>query len=261
MTADVVSFISESTNLDPADTDATFDVYIRDLGSDETELISRADGAAGAKANKIAQGASINADGNRVAFISSADNLDPAMSTPGTTNFAYVRDLNSNTTRLQSRADGGSGAIADDGVQSTTMSSGGVAIGFASRSTNLDPGDTDTITDAYVRNTGSGDTVLASLAPVGAPLNANGDSRDPSISADGRYVAFTSGATNIDPAATNNRSDIFVLDTQTGDIELASREDGVNGAEGRRQLRPAFDLRRRPLRRFRVGRPELRGRQ
>ncbi len=167
-----------------------------------------------------------------MAFISSADNLDPAMSTPGPTNFAYVRDLNSSTTRLQSRADGGSGAIADDGVQSTTMSSGGVAIGFASRSTNLDPGDTDTITDAYVRNTGSGDTVLASLAPTGTPLNANGDSRDPSISADGRYVAFTSGATNIDPAATNNRSDIFVLDTQTGDIELASREDGVNGAEG-----------------------------
>ena len=78
----VVSFQSESTNLDPDDSDATPDVYVRDLDSDDTELISRADGAAGAKANKLAQVSSINADGDRVAFLSSADNLDPAMSTP-----------------------------------------------------------------------------------------------------------------------------------------------------------------------------------
>lgn len=227
-----VSFGSDASNLDPGDSDGTPDVYVRDIDSDDTELISRADGAAGAKANKIAQGASINADGDRVAFISSADNLDPAMSTPGSTNFAYIRDRNTDTTRLHSRADGGSGAIADDGVSSTEISSGGIALGFLSKSTNLDPGDTDTITDAYVRNTGSGDTVLASVAPPGDPLNANGESRDPSISADGRYVAFQSSATNIDPAATNNRSDIFVLDTQTGDIELASRETGAAGAEG-----------------------------
>ena len=180
------------TNLDAADSDATLDVYLRNIVGDDTELISRADGAAGDKGNKASQNPSLSADGNRVAFISAAHNLDPAMTTPGNTNFAYVRDLNTNTTRLQSRADGGSGAIANDGVRSITMSAGGVAIGFASKSTNLDPGDTDTITDAYIRNSGSGDTVLASLAPTGTPVNANGESRDPSVSADGRYVAFTS---------------------------------------------------------------------
>ncbi|HRV59510.1 MAG TPA: hypothetical protein P5138_02685, partial [Solirubrobacterales bacterium] len=139
-----VSYVSAATNLDAADSDATLDVYLRNIVGDDTELISRADGAAGDKGNKASQNPSLSADGNRVAFISAAHNLDPAMTTPGNTNFAYVRDLNTNTTRLQSRADGGSGAIANDGVRSITMSAGGVAIGFASKSTNLDPGDTDT---------------------------------------------------------------------------------------------------------------------
>ena len=228
---DVVAFLSTSTNLDPADVDNTYDVYVRDVAGNDTELVSRADGAAGAKANKVSQGASISADGMKVAFISSADNLDPDKTSVSSINHAYVRDLGSNTTRIQSRADGGSGTIADDGVQVVEIAADGIAIAFQSRSTNLDPGDSDTISDAYVRNSGSGDTVLASLAPFGTPVNANGDSRDPSMSADGRYIAFSSSATNLDPAASNSYSDIFVLDTETNQLELASRADGA-GAEG-----------------------------
>jgi Tol biopolymer transport system component len=227
----VVAFISTASNLDPDDPDVTFDVFVRTVSGDDTELVSRASGVSGAKANKISQGASISADGTRVAFLSSADNLDPAMTTVGSTNHAYIRNLTTNTTRIESRADGGSGVIGNDGVQSAVIASGGIALAFETKSTNLDPGDTDTITDAYVRNTGSGDTVLASLAPFGTPVNANGDSRDPSMSADGRYIAFTSSATNLDPAASNNRSDIFVLDTETDELELASRADGP-GPEG-----------------------------
>ena len=227
-----VAFSSEATNLDPADLDSTFDVYVRDVAGNDTELISRASGLAGAKANKIAQSATISADGDQVAFTSPAHNLDPDQTQVTNDNQAYVRDRAADTTKLQSRADGVSGPIANDDVGEATISSDASALAFGSRSTNLDPADTDAINDAFVRDMGSGDTVLVSQSPVEAPLNANAESRDPSISADGRFVAFSSFATNIDPAATNNRSDIFVRDTTTGVTVLASREDGAVGAEG-----------------------------
>ncbi len=228
----VVSFLSEADNLDGDDSDSTYDVYIRDLGSEDTELISRASGAAGAKANKISQVASISTDGTEIAFISSASNLDPDYTTVANVNHAYIRDLDDDSTRLQSRADGANGAIADDGVQSVVIGANGRALGMVSKSTNLDPDDTDTISDAYVRDTGSGDTRLASQAPFGDPANANGISQDPSMSDDGRYVAFQSDATNLDPDASNNRADIFVYDAQAETVELASRADGGSGAEG-----------------------------
>lgn len=229
---DMVTFNSGATNLDPDDSDTTPDVFVRDVGSDDTELVSRAGGASGAKGNKASQIPSISADGTKVAFISAADNLHPDQSTTGSINHGYIRNLADDTITLQSRADGGSGPKANNGVGSVVISSNGQALGFTSTSTNLDPIDTDSLSDIYVRNTGSGATVLASQAPFGTPVNANGDSRDPSVSADGRYVAFGSGATNLHPDAGDTSSDVFVLDTQTGDVELASRASGAAGADG-----------------------------
>jgi Tol biopolymer transport system component len=226
-----VAFVSDATNLVNADTDATRDVYVRDLAADDTELISRASGGSGAKANKIAQLATISADGTQVAFISPADNLHPDQPDVTTQNQAYVRDRATNTTRLESRADGVGGPIADTDVGEASISADGSALALASRATNLDPADADTIQDAFVREMGAGETVLVSQSPVEPPVNANGESRDPAISADGRYVAFSSMATNIDPDATNNRSDVFVRDTETGLTVLASR-DGASGPEG-----------------------------
>ena len=66
--------------------------------------------------------------------------------------------------------------------------------------------------DIFVRDLGAGTTKRISVATDGT--QANGFSRSPSISADGRYVAFASDATNLVPGDTNGRTDIFLHDRQ-----------------------------------------------
>ncbi len=232
-----VAFSSDATNLDPDDPAGeaaahVTDVYVRKISTNATELTSRATGASGASANKVAQSATISADGTQVVFLSPADNLSPDQPDPtNAQNQAYLRDRATDTTSLESRADGAAGPIADANLDLAEISSDGTALAFASRATNLDPADTDSVLDVFLRDMGAGQTELASQSPVEPPVNANGESRDPAISADGRYVAFSSFGTNIDPAATDNRSDVFVRDTQTGVTVLASRE-GESGPEG-----------------------------
>ncbi len=66
--------------------------------------------------------------------------------------------------------------------------------------------------DIFVRN-----LVTGALLPVSAPTpgEANGDSLEPAISADGRYIAFESAASNLVPGDTNDRIDVFVRDTRS----------------------------------------------
>src|SRR5262249_10887083 len=103
-----VAFVSSASNLDPADGDTTADVFVRDLQTDTTTLVSRASGAAGAKGNSDSNSPSISADGRFVAFVSFATNLDPRDGDLG--GDVFVRDLQTNTTTLVSRAGGAAGA-------------------------------------------------------------------------------------------------------------------------------------------------------
>ncbi|HYH62996.1 MAG TPA: hypothetical protein VD766_14100, partial [Solirubrobacterales bacterium] len=72
-----VSYQSDAPNLDPDDTDGSFDVYLRDTQAHATTLISRADGAAGSKSNGDSFNGGISADGKFIGFTSSGSNLDP----------------------------------------------------------------------------------------------------------------------------------------------------------------------------------------
>ena len=101
-----VVFQSQATNLDPADLDATNDIYIRDLLGETTKLVSRAAGVNGAKANAQANTPSIGA-WPVVAFASSATNLSPD-DTDGNSD-VFVRDIAANATTLISRANGTAG--------------------------------------------------------------------------------------------------------------------------------------------------------
>ena len=89
----------------------------------------------------------------------------------------------------------------------------GTTIAFASAATNLVEGDTNQQTDVFVRGP-TPNTVRVSIGPGGA--QGNGISYDPSISADGRYVAFSSYADNFVASDTNEVIDVFVHDRQTG---------------------------------------------
>jgi hypothetical protein len=99
-----VAFSSVATGLSPDDTDALSDVYVRDLQANTTTLVSRAGGASGAKGQRDSFLSAISSDGARVAFFSSASNL---AADGDTTEQAYVRDLPTSLTTLESRASPG----------------------------------------------------------------------------------------------------------------------------------------------------------
>jgi Tol biopolymer transport system component len=222
-----VVFATTATNLDPADTDAAVsDVYVRDLQADVTTLVSRAGGPDGAKGDGASDAPAISADGRYVAFASEAANLDPAK-TDGAVPGVFVRDLREHTTTLVSRA--GDGAAANGGSAAPAISADGRVVAFESDATNLASGDIDELTDIFARDVTAGTTVLVS-GPGAEPRTEA--STQPSISADGTVVAFSSTVTALVPEDGDALSDVFTRDLRTGVLALVSRGDGADGEKG-----------------------------
>jgi Tol biopolymer transport system component len=204
-----------SPSFDSGASDTIGVLYVRDLRTGEATSVSRADGADGAAANRPSarSGVSLSADGRRVAFSSSASNLDPA--DPDRREDVYVRDLMTNETMLVSRADGAGGPKANrESPFGGSLSGSGRFVGFTSTAWNLDPLEavTNQEWDVYVRDLRTHQTTLASRSSTGA--QANESSNHSSLSADGRYLAFYSGARNLDPVDRDYRRDLYRRDLQ-----------------------------------------------
>jgi len=220
-----VAFISYASNLVAGDTNGTWDVFVRDTAKGKTIRVSVS--SAGAEANDESFLPSISADGRYVAFHSFASNL-----VAGDTNAlpdVFVRDiLKGRTTRVSvsSRERQGNGASYDPSI-----SADGRYVAFHSFASNLVAGDTNALPDVFVRDILEGRTILVSVSS--GELEGNGVSSAPSISADGRYVAFHSEASNLVPGDTNGWRDIFVRDTAKGRttrVSVSSGELEGNGA-------------------------------
>jgi Tol biopolymer transport system component len=225
-----VAFSTTATNVDPLDTDSAEDVYVRDVQSNTTILVSRATGASGAKSNGGSWEPSISGDGRYVAFVSGATNLSTSVTVSRAQ--VYIRDLQANTTTLVSRAAGASGAAGGDSSRRPAISADGHKVAFYSSATNLSSADTDAVQDLYVRDVQANTTTLVSRATGSAGAKGNGDSDLASLSADGRYVAFESVATNLSAADSDALGDIFVRDLQSNTTRLVSRATGASGADG-----------------------------
>jgi Tol biopolymer transport system component len=203
-----VAFYSDATNLVPGDTNGFTDVYVYNRDAEVTTRVSV--NSSGQAANGPSQAQrfrpSIDSDCGCVAFSSDATNLVPN-DTNGRTD-VYVRDLAASTTELISIGDGGQPT--DGGSSFTSVNSDCNLVAFHSVATNLVPDDTNETSDVFVRNRSAGTTTLISVGPGG--VQANGPSVAPSISADGRCVAFASAATNLLPGVpdTNGVIDIYV---------------------------------------------------
>jgi Tol biopolymer transport system component len=208
-----VAFYSDASNLVSGDTNNTEDIFMRDTQTNTTTRISIASN--GAQANNLSRNPSISADGRYVAFLSFASNL--AGTTSGGT---FVRDTQTNTTsRISLNSSGEEGNYASLGNPS--ISADGRYVAFASQASNLVNGDTNDDdwpatpgSDVFVRDTQMNITTRVSLNSSGVEGEENSISGNPSISADGRYVAFASGASNLVNGDTNGRFDVFVRDTQ-----------------------------------------------
>jgi Tol biopolymer transport system component len=157
-----------------------------------------------------------------VAFNSSATNLVPG-DTNGQSDI-FVRDRQGGTTELVSIDSGG--AQGNSGSVYPSISADGRCVAFQSWATNLVLGVSGL--QVYVHDRQAGTTTIVSVDSVG--VQGNGDSVVPSISADGRFVAFISPATNFVVGDTNAASDIFVHDRQGGATERVSVDSG--GAQG-----------------------------
>jgi Tol biopolymer transport system component len=206
-----VAFFSVASNLVPGDTNGVPDVFVRDRTTHTTTRVSvSSTGGGGGVAEDFGKRISISADGRFVAFSSFNSDL-----VPGDTNQfsdVFVRDRQTHTTRRVSVSS--SGAQGDEDSLQPSMSADGRFVAFASGASNLVPGDTDfDETDVFVRDRTTHTTTRVSVSSTGA----QGDdfSVDPSISADGRFVAFLSSADNLVPADTNGANDIFVRDRTT----------------------------------------------
>ena len=108
----------------------------------------------------------------------------------------------------------------DQTSETPAISGDGRLVIFASDATNLVPGDGNGAKDIFLHDWGTGQTELLSLNSTGEEGNAS--STWPDISADGRWVAFSSAASNLVPNDTNNAEDIFLFDLQRGGIERLS---------------------------------------
>jgi Tol biopolymer transport system component len=124
----------------------------------------------------------------------------------------------------------------DQDSQRPSVSADGRYVAFVSLATNLVPGDTNVSSDIFVRDRRSGTTTRVSVSATGAQgdrdsglLNGMGG---PSISADGRFVAFDSESTNLVPRDTNGTADVFVRDRRTGRVERISVGTGGVQASG-----------------------------
>lgn len=169
------------------DRDSLSDIYVRDLIEPfQTKLIS-VNGSGNEKGNGESGSPSISADGARVAFVSSATNLNYL--DKDIFSDVYVRILDGSPTTILASVNAAGDSKGDFYSGSPTISANGRRVAFLSESMNLDPRDRDPNIDVYVRILEpEPTTILAS-----GPGVFHRDSQDATLSADGMRVAFATG--------------------------------------------------------------------
>jgi Tol biopolymer transport system component len=227
-----VLFCSSATNLVDGDWNNTCDVFVKDLdtGSLTLRSLRDTDAATDVTANAFSDSAAISDDGRYVAFRSAAGNLVAGNSSTYTD--IFLADVWTGAVALVSA--GRSGFEANGDSDSPAISGDGRYVAFRSAATNLVTGDTNGLADIFVVDMQAGTTVRASTNSGGAQALAEadyhpGDSGEPAISSDGRYVAFQSYAVNLVDDDANGFADVFVKDLQSGETTRVST--GTGGTE------------------------------
>jgi Tol biopolymer transport system component len=213
-----VAFDSSASDLVPGDGNGSLDVFVRDLMAGAT--VRAAVDTEGGDPNGRSFDPSISADGRYVAFYSSASNL---VDGDGTDFYdIFVRDLVAGTT-VRASVDTG-GGDPDGYSYYPSINSDGRYVAFWSYASDLVQGDGNGFSDIFVRDLVAGTTVRASVDTGGG--DPDSDSYSPSISADGRYVAFESQAGDLVPSDGCCFYDIFVRDLVAGTTVRASVDSG-----------------------------------
>jgi len=237
-----VTFQSYANNLVVGDTNgdversAGVDIFVHDCQTGETTRVSVS--SAGVQANNFRGSPSLSSDSRFVAFRSFADNLvagdtngdvDP---NKGADIFVHDRQTGE-TTRVSVSS---TGMQANDRSYSPSLSSDGRFVTFQSYATNLVSGDTNGDVDPnegadiFVHDRQMGQTTRVSVSSAG--VQGNNSSGSPSLSSDGRFVAFSSAANNLVAGDTNDTTDIFLHDRQTDQTTRVSESSAAVQGNG-----------------------------
>jgi Tol biopolymer transport system component len=225
----LVAFESAATNLEKptvlgrsTDTNKTKDVFVRDLIANTTTRLSVSTDGKQGTGDSVRP--SISANGRFVAFQSEA-----ALQSDDTNNKTdvYLHDLETKETTRVSIGPGG--AEGNAGSFSPSLSADGGLLAYWSNASNFVPADANKVGDVFVFNRSDGSTTRISVGPE-EEEGGDGASSDPSMSPDGRYVAFWSAATNLVTDDTNGKRDVFLVDRETGMLKRVSvADDGTQG--------------------------------
>jgi Tol biopolymer transport system component len=221
-----VAFVSSATNLTTNVLMGDFHLYLRDAQTGVTTLLD-------VYTNGFGLGVSptmiptMSTNGGPVAFESPYANLDNRSCYCD----VFVRDPATNAMALISARHPDLASLSPNGPSTffpSSISTNGRYSTFASDANNLVAGDTNGYRDIFVRDIVNSMNLLVSADSNGVP--AAGISSEPAISTDGRYVVFTSAATNLVAGDTNKATDVFVRDLQLGTNLLVSMS--TNGGFG-----------------------------
>lgn len=220
-----VAFYSTATNLVSGDTNGYYDIFVRDLSAGTTTRVSMAHD--GTQLNGDSENPSISADGRYVAYTTYATNAVGTVVDNNPLGDIIVRDTLNNTNTFVSATY--AGGVGDGGSMDASISTDGRYVAFVSSSSDLVPGDTNYYNDIFVRDLQLNTTTRVSVKSNGDQATG-GNSEYPHISGNGRFVTFSSLATNLVDLDTNSGKDVFIHDRLTGETIRASvNSEGIQG--------------------------------
>lgn len=208
------------------DTNGESDVFLADLATGQRFLVSHAAGQPNRAAGGPSNRALVSGDGRYIAFTSAAPDLLPGV-TSGT--HAYLRDRQTGNLTLISHAVGG--GAANDSSFVTAFAKDGRYLAIVSKATNLVSGvvDTNAANDLFLWDAVT-DTFQLVTRQAANPLITSASTETApgasfmALSADGRYLAYTSGATELDANDPTNDADVYLFDRVAGTNTLLSRD-------------------------------------
>jgi uncharacterized repeat protein (TIGR01451 family) len=227
-----VAFVSLADNLVPEDTNGFADTFVHDRLTNITERVSvssrERQGNEHSGLIGVAAYPAISGDGRFVAFVSQADNL-VSKDNNGNAD-VFVRDrLLGTTERVTVNS---AGEEADIGGEGPAISADGRFVAFQSQAQNLVPGDNPFlfVDQIYVHDRETGTTEIVSVNAAGEPGNSLNVQAD--ISADGRFVVFSSFADNLVPGSQSGGLQVYLRDRVTGTIERISENAAGEPGDG-----------------------------
>jgi Tol biopolymer transport system component len=234
-----VAFGSYSSTIDPADCNSQDDVFLHDQVAGTNELVSEHDpGSPSLTAGGLLGPGSVSDDGRFAVFQSGAPNLAAGATDGNEESDIFLHDRSTGSNTLVSGSASSPGTAADGGSVEPRISGDGRWVVFLSEAANLVPGQTDSgWHNAFLYDRVTGSRVLVDHVPS-SPVQAAQDTgvNNLGISASGRYVSFTSSATNLVAGQVDDSlsTDVFVFDRLTGANLLVSRAAGstVQAARG-----------------------------